>query len=117
MPPLQVRANADWRVFPCGHMTCAECFARLLCARTACCPLCRLPLLERARVAPGAPGRPAARAARLQRVILRSMHGRLPCLSAGPVQCTACAVAVARFGSQRRTSMQVMIQRVPPAWA
>ncbi len=76
MSPLQVRANADWRVFPCGHMTCAECFARLLCARTACCPLCRLPLLERARVAPGAPGRPAARAAWLQRVILHYVHAR-----------------------------------------
>ena len=57
-------------------MTCAECFARLLCARTACCPLCRLPLLERARVAPGAPGRPAARAAWLQRVILHYVHAR-----------------------------------------
>ena len=50
----QVRANADWRVFPCGHMTCGECFARLLRERCACCPMCRLPLLERAAVAPGA---------------------------------------------------------------
>ncbi|KAK9841793.1 hypothetical protein WJX81_003640 [Elliptochloris bilobata] len=50
----EVRANAEWRVFPCGHMTCADCFARLLRERSACCPMCRLPLLERAAVGPGA---------------------------------------------------------------